>query len=212
MGTVTSHPVLSTLLAAANGSFPKADGQAVLVPALPGGFQAVVSFTGHALIATELQAGELRDLRLDGFGSSLQPAVLQRLAGPCGVIGTVDVTLVARGLGGGRLPRRTDLADHPRVRHAQALRQDVRVYGDGRGLITLASGVAGRLEVSVEVERELQGTGEGRRLIGEALKLVPAHQPFFAAVSPGNARSLRAFLAVGFRPLASEALIKRRPA
>ena len=35
----------------------------------------------------------------------------------------------------------------------------------------------------------------------DALSLVPAGEPVFAAVSPGNARSLRAFLAVGFYPI-----------
>jgi hypothetical protein len=34
------------------------------------------------------------------------------------------------------------------------------------------------------------------------------NEPVFAAVSPGNARSLRAFLAAGFVPLGSEALIE----
>jgi RimJ/RimL family protein N-acetyltransferase len=32
----------------------------------------------------------------------------------------------------------------------------------------------------------------------------------FAAVAPGNARSLRAFLALGFQPLASELLLLPR--
>lgn len=205
---VRPHPLLPILLAAAAGVFPPVDGRAVFLPALTGGLQAVVSFTGHAVLATSLTERDFTGLTLDGFGAALRPAVLQRLAGPDGDIGVVNATLVACGTGGGRMPVRTDLDDHPRVRHAIGLRQRVRVHGDHRGLVTLADGLAGRLEVSVEAFE--QGTGAGRALIEEALQLVPAGEPAFAAVSPGNARSLRAFLAVGFRPLGSEVQITRR--
>ncbi|RIQ11374.1 hypothetical protein DY240_28965 [Jiangella rhizosphaerae] len=41
-----------------------------------------------------------------------------------------------------------------------------------------------------------------------ALRLVPAGEPVFAAVTPGNARSLRAFLACGFTPVGSEVLLR----
>ena len=49
------------------------------------------------------------------------------------------------------------------------------------------------------------GTGEGRSLIRDAL--VGETGPVFAAVSPGNARSLRTFLALGFAPVGSEVLL-----
>jgi GNAT superfamily N-acetyltransferase len=159
---------------------------------------------------TALPKSELADLDLDGFGSALHPAVLQRLAGDRGHIGVVDVTLAANGIGGGTLPERGDLDDHPRVRYARARRQQVRVYGDERGFVTLARGLAGRAELSVEVAAEVQGQGHGRALLRHALALAPAGRPVFAAVSPGNARSLRAFLAVGFRPLASEVIMLGR--
>lgn len=70
-----------------------------------------------------------------------------------------------------------------------------------------ASGLAGRLEVSVEVVENRRGTGTGRALLSEALGLVSVDDFVFAAVSPGNARSLRAFLAQGFVPVASEVII-----
>ena len=179
------------------------------MPPLPGGLEAVVSFTGHAVLATALTPAVLDDLAPDGFGAALDPAVLQRLAGARGSVGVLDATLVGRGLGGGDLPARVDLHDHPRVRHALGLRQDVRVHGDERGLVTLAQGLAGRLEVSVEVDTDTQsGVGAGRGLVLDALRLVPAGEPVFAAVSPGNARSLRLFLALGFQPVGSEVLIR----
>jgi GNAT superfamily N-acetyltransferase len=137
----------------------------------------------------------------------MQPAVLQRLAGAVGRIGVIDATLAAVGVGGGGLPEQSGLDEHPRVQLARALRKDVRVYGDERGLVTLARGLAGRTELSIEVRADQQGHGHGRSLIRDALGLVPAGHLLFAAVSPGNARSLRAFLAVGFRPVGSEVII-----
>ncbi len=204
----TAHPLLRVFLAAAEGDFPPVDGRAVLLPALDDGMQAVVSLTGRAYLASSLEPSGLDDLRLDGFGAALQPAVLRRLAGVHGHVGVIDATLVTRGVGGGQLPPRHDLEGHPRVQHARALRRDVRVHGDDRGLITLARGLAGRTELSVEVNGERAGVG--RDLIRDALALVPAGEAVFAAVSPGNARSLRAFLAVGFQPVGSEVIITPR--
>jgi hypothetical protein len=137
----------------------------------------------------------------------LQPAVLMRLAGAGGEVGVLDLTLVARGRGGNRLPILDGLDDHPRVQHARALREQVRVHGDDRGLVTLARGLAGRTELSIETAPALHGSGAGRTLLTDALTLIPAGAPVFAAVSPGNTRSLRAFLASGFTPIASEVLI-----
>lgn len=204
----TAHRIrcLGVQLAAAAGDFPEADGRVELMPALSDGVQAIVSFTGHAVVATWLTAEDLADLPMDGFGAALQPAVLQRLAGPDGEIGLIDATLVARGLGGGDLPVHTDLADHPRVRRAHSLRRDVRVFGDRRGLVTLGAGLAGRLELSVEAAPP-HGRGQGRSLLLDALRLVPAGRPVFAAVSPGNARSLRALLGAGFVPVGSEVIL-----
>ena len=192
-----SHPLLDVLRSAARGEFPPADGKAVYLPPLPRGVAAVVSLTGRAYLATDRRVPGL-----DGFGSALRPEVLRRLAGEREV-GTLDVTLVATGAGGGALPSRADLDDHPRVRYARALRDEVRVYGDERGLVTVAVGLAGRTEMSVAADVP----GTGRSLIREALGLVPAGEPVFAAVAPGNARSLRAFLAEGFVPLGSEVII-----
>ncbi len=191
------HPLLGVLRSAAEGVFPPADGQAVFLPPLPRGAAAVVSLTGRVYLAADRRVPGL-----DGFGSALQPEVLRFLAGERKV-GTLDVTLVARGSGGGALPTRADLDDHPRVRHARALREEVQVYGDARGLVTVAVGLAGRTEMSVEADVP----GTGRALIREALALVPAGEWVFAAVAPGNARSLRAFLAEGFVPLGSEVII-----
>ncbi|MEV6138265.1 hypothetical protein AB0L63_19810 [Nocardia sp. NPDC051990] len=205
--SVLPHPLLPVFLAAADGAFPPADGQVIFMPATQKGMHAVVSFTGYAIFATSRPVTDFAEFHLDGFGAALQPDVLQRLAGATGEIGTLDVTLAHRGQGNGRLPIREDLGHHPRVRHARHLRTGVRVHGDDRGLVTIASGLVGRTEISVELHHPDHGDGTGRALIHEALQLVPAGETVFAAVSPGNARSLRAFLACGFRPVGSEVII-----
>lgn len=188
-----------------------------------------------ALPATDVLASDGLPRAPDGYGGAMAPDFLRRLAGPRGGIGELDLILVATGTGpadaapaSGRthgapavlegdhsgpradtvIPRRTDLEGHDRVRRARALRQDVRVYGDQRGLVTLGRGPAGRRELSIEVPGGAQGRGRGRSLLMDALSLVPAGEPVFAAVTPGNARSLRAFLACGFAPVGSEVLVR----
>lgn len=209
-----SHPLLRSFHDAARGAYVEADGDVTYLPPLDDGREAVVAFTGHSVIASRLGAADLGDLDPDGFGGALAPAVLLRLAAG-GTIGVNDVTMVAPGTGGadsgaprvGALRRTDRWDDHPRVRHARTLRADVEVFGDEHGLVTLGRGLAGRLELSIEVDRQHHGSGLGRALIGDARSLVPAGLHVFAAVSPGNARSLRSFLAAGFTPIASEVIV-----
>jgi hypothetical protein len=202
------NQLLSLLLSAAAGDFPPADGRAVFVGRLAEPLQAVVSFTGHAVLVTDLTEDDFADIPLDGYGAALQPSVLQRLAGGGGIVGVIDVLLAADGSGRGLVLReQQDLEEHPRVQHARAWRRDVRVFGDERGLVTLSRGLADRCELSVESVADAPGVG--RSLIRDALGLVDQGEPVFAAVAPGNARSLRAFLATGFRPIGSEVLIWR---
>ncbi|MGA5077099.1 hypothetical protein ACPC37_05705 [Streptomyces griseoincarnatus] len=204
------HPLLAYFLAAADGRFPPVDGKVTVLPPLAGGLECSVAFTGHAVVATALSERAVHAQEPDGFGGSLAPDFLRHLAGPKGWIDVVDVTLTARGTGGRpRLASVADADDHPRVRHARDVRTHVEVHGDERGLITLADGLAGRRELSIELH-DVQdgGRGHGRSLIADALSLVPEGEPVFAAVSPGNARSLRAFLACGFTPIGSEVLLR----
>ncbi|MGA5103400.1 hypothetical protein ACPCIZ_27645 [Streptomyces cellulosae] len=204
------HPLLTYFHAAADGRFPPVDGRVTVLPPLAGGLECSVAFTGHAVVATALSSQDVLAQEPDGFGASLAPDFLGHLAGPKGWIDVIDVTLTARGTGGPpRLAEPADADDHPRVRHARDVRTNVEVHGDERGLITLADGLAGRRELSIELhDTQDGGRGHGRSLIADALSLVPEGEPVFAAVSPGNARSLRAFLACGFRPIGSEVLLR----
>ncbi len=200
------HPLLDLLIAATAGHFPAVDGGITVMPPLDRGGECVMAFTGHAVIATALPADELREHGADGFGGASAPDLLRWIAGAKGIVGVTDVTLFALGTGGSTLPVRTDLDDHPRVSFARLVRSEVTVYGDDRGLVTLGTGIAGRRELSIAANQP--GQGNGRSLVADALGLVPRGHPLFAAVSPGNARSLRVFLACGFIPIGSEVLIR----
>ncbi|MFJ9174300.1 hypothetical protein [Streptomyces sp. NPDC102360] len=205
------HPLLAYFTRASDARFPPCDGGVTVLPPLSSGLECSVAFTGHAVIATALPTADVRAHAPDGFGASLAPDFLRRLAGPAGWIGCTDAILAARGTGG--TPRLADLThevtDHPRVRHARELRTHVEVHGDERGLVTLADGLAGRRELSIELHASRDGSrGHGRALLTDALSLVHEGEAVFAAVSPGNARSLRAFLACGFTPLGSEVIVR----
>jgi hypothetical protein len=204
-----AHPLLAFLTAAAEGRFPPVDGGVTVLPPLAGGWECSVAFTGHAVVATAHQADEVMTQRPDGYGASMSPDFLRWLAGPRGFVGVIDVMLVTRGTGRPTLPVRTDLDDHPRVQYARQYRSDVVVHGDQRGLVTIGAGLGGRRELSVEAAEH--NRGHGTALIAEAVGLVPEGELLFAAVSPGNARSLRAFLGLGFTPIGSECLIRPNP-
>ena len=86
------------------------------------------------------------------------------------------------------------------------------VLGDEQGLVTLGTGLVGRLELSVELlAAATPGTGAGRRLIEAGLAWVPAGAPVWAQVAPGNAASMRAFLHAGFVPIGAEVLLHAGP-
>ena len=204
------NALLELLLATADGRFPAPDGGVDVVPAPPGRSDAVLAFTARNVIAVPLEPGAvLAQLDRDDLGAPLSPAFLMWLAERLGSApGALDVVLVADPLRGTpQLEEHHDLDDHPRVVRARRHRDDVRVLSRDEGFVTLGRGLAGRLEVSVEVEPGARGAGLGRSLALAARCLV--EEPVFAQVSPGNSASVRAFLAAGYRPIGSEVLFLR---
>jgi GNAT superfamily N-acetyltransferase len=202
------NPIGQALQAAIEGGFPPSDGAVDVVEPYLAGVEAVVAFTGHAVVATELPGDRVLAAGADGYGGATSPAVAQLLAGPDGEIDTLDVLLVARGTGRTGLPEVSGAGGHPRVRHARHWRTDVSVHGDERGLVTIGRGVGWLPELSFEVHPDRRGAGAGRSLLADALGLVPEGEPVLAAAAPGNAASLRAILAVGFVPIGSVQLIR----
>jgi GNAT superfamily N-acetyltransferase len=152
----------------------------------------------HAQVADDPIAAPL--------GARFLAALADRVGAEPGVL---DVVLVAPaapvGSGLSLLPAEID---HPRVARARAHRADVRVWAtpDGSGLVTLGRGVAGRWEISLEVEPPARGRGLGAALASAAPSLVPDGARVWAQVAPANTASLRAFLAAGYRPAGAEVL------
>lgn len=183
----SAHPLLDLFLDAARERFPAADGGVTVLPDLPGGLACSVAFTGHAVVATALSTVEVLGHRPDGFGGAMAPEFLRALAGPTGSIGTIDATLVRLGTGGApRLPPLANADGHPRVRYARGLRTDVRVFGDDRGLVTVAAGLAGRTELSIELHHPDGGSRGG----GD--RSSPTRSRWFPGTSPCSPRSHRA--------------------
>jgi hypothetical protein len=207
---VVAHPLAAVLDAAAAGSFPPPDGEVEVMPADGWGWSAIIALTGHAYVLANVDPAALRAAGADGYGGASHPAVQRLVAGPSGAIGSVDAMLAGRAAAGPVLPRRRDLDDHPRVRRAVAHRREVEVYGDDAGLVVVGRGLVDRYELAVELfdPSAAGGAGHGRRLIRAGLASLAPGEVCWAQVSPGNAASLRAFLACGFVPIGSEILIR----
>ena len=201
---------LAELLAeAARGRFPAPGAGYEVLPAPEGASAAVVSFAAHHVIAADVPEGWV-EARLEGagLGEAMRPGFLAALAAETGSEpNDLDVVLAAPGLDGepalveGR-------PEHPRAQRALLHRDDVRVLEDPEGLTTviLGRGLAGRLEVSMEVDPEARGAGRARAALMEARRAAGAEEVVFAQTAPGNAASLRALLAAGFAPIGGEML------
>jgi GNAT superfamily N-acetyltransferase len=197
---------------AAHGRFPPADGTLAIAPAPAPYRGAVVAFTAHTVVAADIPPEEVRArLPADDLGAPMAPPFLAWLGHRLGRRpGHVDVVLVHRGwLSSSVSMVPAQHGDgHPRVARALHQRQHVQVYTDApeRGVVTLGRGLVGRWELSLELDPAARGRGLGRQLIAAGRALVPADESVFAQVAPGNAQSLRAFLAAGFRPIGAEVL------
>ncbi len=74
--------------------------------------------------------------------------------------------------------------------------------------MTIGAGLADRCELSIEIAGESERSrGTGTRLLFAALDHLAADQVAFASVAPGNARSIRCFLAAGFVPMEAESVV-----
>lgn len=203
-----SHPLVAILSDAAAGEFPPRDGAVLITGPPPGPTQAVVSFTASHVIATSAPSEEIRSrLDPDDLGAALGAGFLSWLGERIGRrVGSLDVVLAAPGTGSPPDWERIEDEAHARVRRALRYRDEVAVYRSGPGTIVLGNGLAGRREVAVDVERPARDRGRGTLLAREARGLVPEGSPLFAQVAPGNAASLRAFLAAGYRIIGAEVL------
>ncbi|MGC9381669.1 GNAT family N-acetyltransferase [Streptomyces sp. MH13] len=201
--------------AAARGVFPAADGGTTVVPQHGPRDAGVIAFTAHSVVFTDEDEGWVREtlgaLRCDALAATLNARFLAAFMARTGrTTDTIDVLLTGAPLAGRPETVLTEVVGpgHPRVVSARRRRDEVRVWAADGGVLVLGRGVAGRLEAAVEVAEGARQRGLGRRLATAARQLAGG-EPVWAQVSPGNARSLRAFQAAGYRPVGAEALFLR---
>lgn len=201
--------------AAADGVFPPPDGGTTVVPQPSPRDAGVLAFTAHSVVFTDEDPDwvyeTLAAAECDALAASMNPRFLAAFMERTGRTSeTIDAMLVASPLPGEPpLPlKEIEDAGHPRVGYARRRRDDVRVWTTDGGVLTTGRGIAGRLEVSVEVAEDVRHRGLGRSLVAAARHLVV--EPLWAQIAPGNARSMRAFQSAGYRPVGSEALLLQR--
>jgi len=170
-----------------------------------------VSFPGFVVVAADVDRRWVESWMGNGdFARPTSPPFLDALEALLHVeADALDSLLLAGPLPGAppiELTRLTD-HEHPRVARALRYRTDVRVWTSEHGVLILGRGVADRWEVAVEVSPAAQNGGHGRALASAARHLVPENRPVWAQIAPGNASSLRAFLAAGYQPVGSEVLL-----
>ncbi len=213
---MSAHPLARLLDDAARGRFPPADGRIDVLPSPGPPCDALVAFTGHFVLAAEVDAAEVAARVPPGeFSVPFAPATLTWLSERLGLApATHDALLVATGRGEGPPDwlRRDDGFEHPRVERASRYRtiDSVWVADDGAAVLALGRGLCGRWEVGYEVAPERRNDGLGRKLVAAARGLVPAGEPLWAQVAPGNAASMRSTFAAGFVPVGAEVLFAPR--
>ena len=206
------HPFRALLSRAVAGNWPAADGQVEVFPALPNGEAGVFGFTGHFVVAADVEPSWVQARLPDGdLCAPMGPRFLDALARELRKEpGSLDLVFWARAEPG-PLPIDLQLTldrSHPRVRRAECHREQLRVYqtADASGVLVLGRGVCGRWEASFEVDPGARGRGLGRALVGCARRLLDPEVPVFMQSAPGNAASVRAILHGGFAPFCAEVL------
>ncbi len=210
-----THPLGALLERAARGIYPPADGGFDVLPAPPGRADVMLAFTGHFVLAADIDAEEIRARVPPGdFSIPMSTAFLAWLGERLGsAAATHDALLVALGTGAGAPAwlQPIDASTHPRVERASRYRADARVWSadGGAGVVIVGRGICGRWELGFEVEPGARAHGLGRRIVAAARGLVPEGAALWAQVAPGNAASLRTVIAGGFAPIGAEVLFPR---
>jgi GNAT superfamily N-acetyltransferase len=212
-GSAAACQALAAILQqAADGRFLPADGGVTILPQPSSRDAGVIAFTGHSVVftdaapdwvAAQLPAGDL--------SAPVSPRFLHALAAHTGrEAHATDILTCAPARRGPAPLKLTPDADpaHPRIARALLYRDDVTAWQAEGGVVMLGRGPAGRWEVAVEVDAGHRGHGLGQALATAARHLVPCGAALWAQIAPGNAASVRAFLAAGYRPVGAEALLR----
>ncbi len=215
-GRLLHAAVLGRILTdAAAGRFPPADGGVTVLPQPSERDAGVIAFTAHSVIFTDADPdwviGQLPPGDVAGPMNATFLAALGKATNRHP--GSLDILSVAESLPG---PPPIELVPEPESTHSRVLRalnyrDEVAVWEADGGVVLLGRGVAGRLETAIEVDEGRRGQGLGRLLALAARHLAPEGTDLWAQIAPGNAASVRAFLAAGFVPVGAEILLAARP-
>lgn len=213
---MSAHRLATILFDAAHNRFPPFDGSVEVVPSPGPPCDALVAFTGHFVLAADVDPAEVAarwpaaELTVPFAPASLAWSSERIDLVPL----THDALLVTIGDGSGPplWLQRAKRDDHPRVHDASRWRSMTSVWttDDDGGLVLVGRGLCHRWEVGFDVAPARRGCGLGRRLLAAARGVIPAREPLWAQVAPGNAASLRSTLAAGFVPVGAEVLFARR--
>jgi GNAT superfamily N-acetyltransferase len=211
MPNAATHPLAAIFEDAAAGHFPTAGDGVTIVPQPSARDAGVIAFTGHSVILTDADPAWVTcQLPAGDLGAALSPAFLQALGMRTGRIARgTDLLACAAALPGSAAIELTAETDpsHPRIARVLRYRDNVRAWHAPGGVLIIGQGPAGRWEVAIEVDAGHQGRGIGRALAVAARHLAPQGAHLWAQIAPGNAASVRAFLAAGYRPVGAEALL-----
>ncbi|MFI7599056.1 GNAT family N-acetyltransferase [Actinoplanes sp. NPDC049681] len=171
----------------------------------------MTSFPGYVVVAADVDRPWLDSWTRDGdLGAPLSPPFLCALEERLRLVaGSIDAVVVAPPLAGDPPVELTpiDNGTHPRIVRARRFRTEVRAWTCGPSVLVVGRGLGGRWEAAIEVDGSARNRGLGRSLALAARHLVPDGRPVWAQVAPGNAASLRAFLAAGYLPVGAEVLL-----
>jgi GNAT superfamily N-acetyltransferase len=209
MAKAASQVLAAILGDAAAGRYPASDARVTIISQPSARDAGVIAFTGHSVIFADADPDWIESqLPVDDpFGAPLRPEFLSALGRLTGRIPHhCDMLTCAAALPGAPAIELTPNSDpaHPRISRALRYRDDVRAWEVPGGVVMIGRGIAGRWEVAVEIDEEARGAGLGRTLASAARHVVPDGAALWAQIAPGNAASVRAFLAAGFRPLGAE--------
>ncbi len=205
---------LAAIIAEVEAGEPVPDDRTYFVVPQPGPRAAAVcAFTGVSVIAADVDEQWVAGLLPpDDLSAPLNPPFLRALEEKLTRrVNNLDLVLISapQPVPPALALREVTDSTHPRVRRAQRYRDEVRVWEteSGRGVLIVGRGLAGRWEVAIEVAPQARGRGVGRSLARAARSLVPDDRQLWAQIAPGNAASVRAFLAAGYDPVGAEALL-----
>lgn len=192
------------------GRFPEPDGLVEVIRPECDRDIGVFAFTAHTVVSADVEPDWCAAHLPDGdLSAPVSPPFLTALASRLGRrINLVDSVLLAPALPGPPPVPMAEIepAGHPRVARALRYRAGVRTFATEGAVLVLGRGVGGRTEAAVEVDPGARGRGLGRALAAAARHLCGG-TAVWAQVTPGNAASVRAFLAAGYCPVGAEVLL-----